>query len=186
MSNLYFIALIPNQKIRQKVLELKNEIKDKYGAAHALKSPAHITLVMPFRRKEDEEEQFCRVIRETAIGMKPFSIELEGFDVFAPRVLFIKIKKHESIAEVRKKLVRNLRNDAGFSPKETGSRFHPHMTIATRDLTEDNFEIAWREFSERTFHDQWLCDGIYLLKHNGRHWDIYKRYPFMSSSINPH
>ncbi|TVQ45318.1 MAG: 2'-5' RNA ligase family protein [Saprospirales bacterium] len=180
MSNLYFIALVPNQNIRQKVFELKNEMREKYGAAHALKSPAHITLVMPFRRKEAEEELFCRVIRETAADMKPFFIELEDFDVFAQGVIFIKVKDHENIIEVRKNLVKNLRNDAGFSPKETGSRFHPHMTIATRDLTEENFDSAWKAFSERTFQEKWLCESISILKHNGKHWDIYNSYPLMS------
>jgi 2'-5' RNA ligase len=55
--------------------------------------------------------------------------------------------------------------------------FNPHMTIAYRDLTKENFMAAWPEFESRPFHASFLVDHICLLKHNRRTWDILHRAP---------
>ena len=47
---LYFIALIPGKELKEKVRAVKERMKADYNAGHALKSPAHITLQMPFKR----------------------------------------------------------------------------------------------------------------------------------------
>ena len=43
INPLYFIALIPETRIMENVRVLKEEMRLKFNASHALKSPAHIT-----------------------------------------------------------------------------------------------------------------------------------------------
>ena len=62
----YFIALVPESPLRDEVDDFKREIKDRFGAAHALKSPAHITLQMPFHWLESEEHLLEKCLREFA------------------------------------------------------------------------------------------------------------------------
>ena len=75
----YFIALVPNSGIMNSVHALKTEIRDRFGAAHALKSPAHITLQMPFHKLESEEPRLITCLREFASREMPFHVTLDGF-----------------------------------------------------------------------------------------------------------
>lgn len=177
-TKLYFIALIPPEALREKVRGLKEEMKECFGAGHALKSPAHITLQMPFKREEKEEAQLISDLAAFAQIQHPFSIQLSGFDCFAPRVIYLKPIGYEPITELHDQLSTFLLENMGFQEDEVNARFHPHMTIATRDLRKNAFRMAWAEFEHRPFTGKFVADSFFLLKHNGRHWDIYRQLAF--------
>lgn len=176
MKNLYFIALVPGEQLRDRVKQLKYEMRDRYGAKHALKAPAHITLQMPFRKEEGFEKQLIKELKNFAETQNPFNIELSGFDCFEPRVIFIKIADHEPIQSLYSNLRNHLIEKLDFEPAKLKSEIHPHMTIATRDLKENSFYEAWEEFKSRPFEAQFQANSITLLKHNGKHWEIYKEF----------
>lgn len=175
---LYYIALLPGEELRERVKVLKFEMKERFGASHALKSPAHITLQMPFRMEEKDEERITLPLAECANESAPFEIQLNGFDCFPPRVLFVKVMNHEPINELHYRLRPFLLGKTGLTDKQVSGRIHPHMTIATRDLTEDAFNRAWPEFKIRPFEGNFFANHLTLLKHNGKCWDIYREFPF--------
>lgn len=177
-SHLYLLALVPPEGIRDRVHSLKLEIKARFNAKHALKAPAHITLQMPFRRPENEEEEMIRKLELFSSGQQTFNVDLDGFDAFEPRVLFIKITDHAPIIQLHHQLNKVLIEELDFATDQIKSTLHPHMTIATRDLTEPNFEKAWPEFKERPFNESFEADSLSLLKHNGKHWERFKRFSF--------
>ena len=177
-KQLYLIALIPHEKLKNDVRKLKLEMKERFQASHALKAPAHITLQMPFRRDEEFEETLTSKLESFAEGQQPFNIHIDGFDAFPPRVLFLKIDNHEPIADLHSDLQPVLRESLDFSDKEIMDRFHPHLTIATRDLSKKMFYKAWPEFKERKFRASFTVDSLHLLKHNGKHWDLYMEFGF--------
>ena len=177
-KHLYLIALVPGPGLRERVRSLNEEMRDRYGASHALKSPAHITLQMPFRRVVSEEPTLIKTLKTFASGQKPLKVRLSGFDCFPPRVLYVKIVNPELLAPLHKDLQEVLRKELGFPGKESNFRFHPHMTIATRDLTEEAFHEAWHEFSGRGFEATFEVRSLFLLKHNGRTWDLFREFPF--------
>ena len=176
--NLYFIAILPPPELREKVRSLKCEMRDKYGASHALKAPAHLTLFMPFRREKKEEKLMTESLKGFSEKQSPFPIELNGFDHFSDRVIFIRIADHTPLIELRNALMPVVEKELSFSPAETGERFHPHLTIATRDLSPDAFSRAWPDFRERPFSDRFQASGISLLKHNGKYWDVFQNFAF--------
>ena len=47
--NMYFIALVAPEEINTPILKWKTWFRDNFGCTVALKSPAHITLIPPFR-----------------------------------------------------------------------------------------------------------------------------------------
>ena len=183
-ADLYFIALVPPAPVRERVRALKLEIQQRFGAGHALRSPAHITLQMPFRLQSEFKEKLVEVLRQLAGMQHPFTIELEGFDCFAPRVIFIKIKDHEPVIALEKQLKPLLLKQQFLSTEATGFPFHPHMTIATRDLEEPAFIKAWAEFKDRLFHRAFEVSSLFLLRHNGSYWDIFKEFEFGSQDSN--
>ena len=178
IDNLYFIALIPDDKLRAEVKSLKEELETNFGASHALKSPAHITLQMPFRRPEHDEQYIIKSLEEFCKEQTSFDIYLEDYDCFEPRVIFIRVKYHQPIIDLHKSLNDVLVSKLNFNSKVLTDKLHPHMTIATRDVTEEAFEQAWPKYKSKTFNAFFRTNSLFLLKHNGKHWDIFKEISF--------
>ncbi len=177
-KKLYLIALVPTREIRGEVKQLKLELKKDYNASHALKIPAHITLQMPFTRKASEEEHIIETLQRFAGEQTPFKINLDGFNSFPPRVLFINIVNHQPIRELSQKLNSTLIDSKLVSENRVNNDLHPHMTIATRDLEEQDYHKAWDEFQDREYKNSFTAKSLFLLKHNGKNWDIFREFEF--------
>lgn len=183
-SQLYFIALLPDSTLRNQIRSLKQEMKDRFNAKHALKSPAHITLQMPFRREENEDARIINTLVEFTASQNPFTLNLDGFGAFPPRVIFINISNPEPVIQLHKNLKSLLTRSLGFEPNDLISKIHPHMTIATRDLTTAAFQAAWHEFKDRKFSASFTTDGLTLLKHSGTRWEIFQEFGFQKTNAS--
>jgi 2'-5' RNA ligase len=175
---LYLIALVPGEELRDRARELKLEMSRRFNASHALKAPAHITLQMPFRRDENAEAELCAQLEKFSSVRNSFEVMIDGFDAFPPRVIFLKIVDHQPVKDLHAALNHHLVKYLQFSQKELNDEIHPHMTIATRDLTKKMFHKAWPEFKGREFKASFTADSLHLLKHNGKHWEFFREFPF--------
>jgi len=180
-SNLYLIALIPHIELREQIKALKDEMKERFNAKHALKSPAHITLQMPFRYSNADEPHLIETLQKFAENQHAFSLNLSGFDCFSPRVIFVKVTEYEPMVLLHSKLKTVLSKKMDFEENAITQDIHPHMTIATRDLSVSNFKKAWKEYEKKEFEASFLSKSLFLLKHNGKSWDIYKEFFFKNS-----
>lgn len=149
-----------------------------FNAEHALKSPAHITLQRPFRCDLREEESVCSMLSNFAAQQSSFDVQLSNYDHFGNSTLFIKVVDHAPIAELHNRLKACLRNELSFPEKGLNPNLHPHMTIATRDLEPGYFENAWDFFQSRQFSASFRVKSLFLLKHDGKVWDILEEFPF--------
>ena len=84
---LYFVALVPPTAVKEQVKNMKLEIKEKFQVAHALKLPAHITLIPPVWLSEDQETQFITLLRSVSQDYKSFFIALSDFGHFIQRTI---------------------------------------------------------------------------------------------------
>ncbi len=175
-KKIYFISIVPPEEIRKKIKSLKEEMRERFHAKHALKAPAHITLQMPFRRDVSFEDKLIPELKKFAAKQQSFEIHLNGFDCFEPRVIFVKITNHNPVQALYSNLRDRLIDTLKFDPDKLKDEIHPHMTIATRDLKKAFFYEAWDEFKNRAFVDTFRTNSITLLKHNGKDWDIYKEF----------
>jgi 2'-5' RNA ligase len=176
--DLYFIALVPHRELREEMRKIKERMKAEHGAGHALKSPAHITLQMPFKRSSEDEPIISEALRRFVTGEKSFTVDLDGFGAFAPRVIFIKISEPEPVRALHSRLKEVLMTELHFSPAEIMKDVQPHITVATRDLTKEAFSEAWPELQKEEFKASFDVHSAFLLKHNGRNWDILEEFPF--------
>jgi uncharacterized membrane protein (DUF373 family) len=62
--------------------------------------------------------------------------------------------------------------------KENVVHVEPYVAVATRDLTREAFAAAWPELKEEEFNGSFSVNSLFLLKHNGRNWDILEKFPF--------
>lgn len=176
--NLYLIALIPHPFLREQIKSLKEEMKERFDAKHALKSPAHITLQMPFKRHVKEETHLIHTLKDFANRENAFTVNLFGFGCFTPRTIFVKVINQKPIIAVHERLIEVLMANMVFKENEITKKILPHLTIATRDLSIENFHKAWPEFEKRNFKSTFTAKSISLLKHNGKSWDIFKEFLF--------
>ena len=177
--SLYFIALLPHYTLREQVKAIKKEIEARYQAKHALKLPAHITLKMPFNINKEEEPILIKSLQELADRIPVFDVELSGFDYFKSGVIFIKCADHDPIIEIHNKLEQVFVQNLGIKKKEDPSRFYPHITIASRDLSAEFFGKSLGEFKNREFHASFEAESFFLFKHNGKTWDVYRKFFFI-------
>lgn len=175
---LYFIATIPDKTIRNEVVAFKKHIAAQYFSKAALTSPPHITLYPPFRWDESNEKIIETSLRDFSEKQQSFEIRLNEFACFMPRVIYIKPEKNNSLNILQSSLVDHLRLSINLSNPQNNRPYHPHMTIATRDLQKKYFYQAWEEFKNKEFIRDFLVKSIFLLKHNGKFWDIRNEYFF--------
>lgn len=175
---LYFIALVPHDGLREEIRKIKERIRDEYGACHALRSPAHITLQMPFSRSIADQAGISRALERFAQQEQPFMIELDGYGSFPPRVIFIRVSNPGPVMALHARLRVVLTDTLGFGQQEVSAELQPHMTVAARDLTKTAFSEAWPALQKKEYTGSFRAESIFLLRHNGRYWDILHEFPF--------
>jgi 2'-5' RNA ligase len=170
---LYFFALVPPEDIQTYVTKVKMDFKERFESVHALKSPAHITLIPPFRYKYSAESQLIKTLDIFSSQELKFKQKLQDFGFFPPRVIFIKVDKSENLRNMFHRFKMHMDSKLNLSSLTRGPvRFSPHMTVAFRDLTKENFNKAKPLYEEKQISFEFIVCGISLLKHNGKRWEI--------------
>lgn len=181
---LYFIALIAPAGIRKEIENFKKEIKEKYKAKHALKLPAHITLQIPFRMDEKKERILLKKLEKFAVLQPAFEVKLNGFGKFSRNVIFVKVEDHKPVVHLYENLQELIQKQLELKDHEKTSKIHPHLSIASRDLSRQQFSQAWNDFRDREYSAAFTADNLSLLKHNGKTWDIYRKFHLKNSNIS--
>ena len=169
----YFIAIVPPEPVYQELHQLKKYCFEKYGTKCALRSPPHVTLHMPFLWKEKNENRLIERLTAFCQTQTNFELLLSGFSCFAPRVIFVAVDKNKALTNLQRQLVRFCRSEFNLlNANYREQPFHPHITIAFRDLKKRMFDEAWQEFSIMPFNQKFCLHTIALLKHDGHRWNI--------------
>ena len=139
---MYFLAILTPPQVNSKVLEWKYYMREHFGCVVALRSPAHITIIPPFWMNQELESQLIQDVESFSSEKKPIKIELEDFDAFRPKVIFLHVKPNQWLAILRAELEDYLMSKATYPIKREERPFHPHVTIANRDLLRKDFPLA--------------------------------------------
>lgn len=173
---LYFIALLPDERLLEEITQIKKEIRTRFGPNHALKLPPHITLQIPFNMPQDREPILEENLQNFSRNEEKFEIRLDGFGAFKPRVIYIKIQQPEALVQLHERLQEMLMHSIGLSEREQVENLHPHVTLATRDVKKEVFKEMWSEFRNREFSAAFKAEELYVFKHNGKTWDIWQKF----------
>lgn len=174
MLKKYFIAIVPPEPLLSQIQELKTSIFETYDTKGALRSPGHITLHMPFIWEEEKEEKLISTLQNFSFE-KEFQITLSDFSCFEPRVIFINVQENEFLFQLQQQLVKYCKQNLQlFNQSDDMRGFHPHVTIAFRDLKKPLFYKMWEVYKNKTFEASFNCKNICLLKHLDDRWEVYK------------
>ena len=172
MVSMYFIAIVLPGHLDEKIRAYKNAMFEKYQCRVGLKSPAHITLIPPFWMETEKEEKLISDISALSSRFAPFPMATDHFAAFKPRTIFIATTPSESLTVLKKTTDHFFDSRSDYQLKIDRRPFHPHITIATRDLHKKDFFECWPGFAEKKFKEEWVADGLSLLRHNKKNWDV--------------
>lgn len=173
----YFLAIIPPEPVFSEVQQLKNYFKENYNSKASLNSPPHITLHMPFAWKNKKEKHLLERLAHFATTQHAFEISLENFKAFAPRVIYLHVPDNPVLISFQKEMERFCKREFQlFNANRLDHAYHPHLTLAFRDLKKDFFVKAWDDFKTRTYSANWLVQSFSLLQHTGTCWTERERF----------
>jgi 2'-5' RNA ligase len=183
-QRLYFVALLPPQEIQDYANQIKQYFADKYASRHAQKSPPHITLQPPFKWEDAEVPRLEEYLKDFASVRESVPITLKGFGAFAPRVIYINVVRSLELMTLYSDLIMYLESNLGIVDKVGKTRpFAPHMTVAFRDLTKQNFKTAWSEFEKQQLHFEFTAFDLKLLLHDGRRWNVKSEFSLQNAYL---
>ena len=178
-KKMFFVAVMPPDPLQEEVRKIKLIFRDNYGSGHALNSPAHLTLIPPFYWPANLEPDLIRSLDQFSAGEAPFTVSLSGFGAFSPRVIFIDVALNDQLVGLQHRLKEFMDNQWRISERLRDNKpFNPHMTVAFRDLSRQNFHRAWAEFREKTFNDDFSVNKIILLWHDHKQWNVHHQAHF--------
>jgi 2'-5' RNA ligase len=171
----YFIAIVLRDDLLAKAEAIKQELYERYGLKGALRSPAHITLHRPFEWKEEKESTLVEALEKFEFR-PPFHLYLNGFSCFEPRVIYLDLKKNEHLYELHNQLAAHCRIHLRLLNETDDLRgFHPHVTVAFRDLKKPLFYELWKKFKDEKFTGAMEVKEFSLLKLENK-WEIIRNF----------
>jgi 2'-5' RNA ligase len=146
--SLFYIAIVCPDSVEEKIKNYKLYMEEQYGCRSALKSPAHLTIVPPFRAEDEMEKHLLDFVQTFNMGMLPVDITLDGYGNFGDRVLFVDVAPNTALTSLEQEAMQEFSNQFpaiifGMKPE-----FNPHVTIATRDIPEGKLAEAKTYFEE--------------------------------------
>jgi len=174
-DNLYFIALIPQQELCDEINNFKNDFAKRFNSKKALKVMPHITLKAPFKLTADVHADLLKWFANLHFTGKAFTVELKDFGAFQNGhrpVVFINPVMNNELSSLQKTIITSFNNYCPEQAHSTDLQFKPHITIAYRDLSLQQFHEAWKEYKTKHFHALFEVTGVCLLQHDTRQWNI--------------
>jgi 2'-5' RNA ligase len=153
---------------------IQEYIATHFESQAALRSPPHMTLVAPFYADDIGVQRVAEALEQVKHG-HPLNFHLKGFDHFGRRVVFVHVRPDAELSTLASNLVRSL-IDAGLDVKEETREYHPHVTVAFKDLTPRMYTHVWDYVQSQDIDEGFEVDRVTLLRLREGRWTIDKEF----------
>jgi len=173
----YFLAIVIPPPLFEKVEAVKQNLFEQHGLKGALRSPAHITLHRPFEWKEEKEKVLIEGLN--AFNFSPvFNIELNNFSFFEPRVIYVDVLPNNDLLALHNALKMYAKKELKLFNEVNDMRgYHPHITVASRDLKKPMFYELKTSFENQKLSGTFNCGNFSLLKLEKK-WELLQTFSF--------
>ncbi len=172
---IYFIAILVEGEAGETITGFKQDAARQFGASRALNSPPHLTLIPPFTLPAEALQALSEVLSGFMAGHPMPVVRLLNFNCFSPRVIYVDVESNPELSNFQQALETHLEQQLSIrTDRQYG--FHPHVTIAFKDLREAVFPEAWAYFSTQIFAHAFQPPGIALLQHTGSCWEVKSKF----------
>lgn len=176
VENLYLIAIIPPESIREDIQKFKEDFRQRFFSETASKVITHITLKTPFKLPFEKAEELKKWFERLYVGVEPFEIELKNFGAFhnpEHPVIYVNPSMTTQLYSLQNEIIRSFHV---IYPQikilDIEHKFKPHVTVAYRDLSPEAFHKAWSEYQSKKYYAVFPVENFYLLQHDTRKWNI--------------
>lgn len=175
MQRKYFIAIVLENEMFEKAETVKRELFEVYGLKGALRSPAHITLHRPFEWKEEKETQLIQTLKTFSFSSS-FELEFTNYSFFEPRVIYIDVKPHQLLNQLQSQLALFCQKNLKLLNDVADLRgFHPHVTVAFRDLKKPLFYELRKVFKHKSMSGAMEVKRFSLLRLE-KQWEVIENF----------
>ena len=173
----YFLAIVIPQPLFDKVEAVKQKLFEQHGLRGALRSPAHITLHRPFEWKEEKENVLIERLKAFNFNHN-FCVELNNFSFFEPRVIYVDVLPNNDLLTLQDALKTHAKKELKLFNEVNDLRgYHPHVTVASRDLKKPMFYELKTNFENQKLSGTFNCIDFSLLKLEKK-WEVLQTFSF--------
>ena len=167
----YFIAIVLPPPVFEEAEKIKHELYLTHSLKGALRSPAHITLHRPFEWKEEKENTLIEKLNTFKFSGE-LQIELNNFSFFEPRVIYVDVLPSKELILLHNSLKNFAKTELKLFNEVTDLLgFHPHVTVASRDLKRPMFYELVPDFKTKKLNGVFNCNSFCLLKLEKK-WEV--------------
>src|SRR5687768_5587649 len=163
----YMLLANPDEAVSEKIMVEKKYFEDKYEAEIATKTLPHITIAT-FLAKEILEDRIGRLLQNICNQHYSFTVALNNFSGFPAKEIFIRVQNPQPFQRMTNGLqaLDDMLQTNDCPPLQLTAK--PHLPIA-RQLDEEIYDIAVKEYTAREFYEQFTVDKLVLLKRDSRY-----------------
>lgn len=170
MMDLYFAGISVPEPYSLTIRKMQEVFRDTFGAVHALNSPPHITLIPPFRASSDDFDWLINSFCDLLADVDRFPIQISDFGSFGEKVVYVNVCISNHLRDLYERLSEPF--EARFPAIEIRSRaFHPHVTLASRDLPPGQFSSSMRWLGTMQLKASFTVESVTFYRHHLRHWE---------------
>ena len=97
-------------------------------------------------------------------------MRVKGVDTFGKRVIFLDIKAEQDLYTFQSDLKKFLKTQVHLPDELSDRNYHPHMTVAFKDLKRQIFEAVFQEVKEAKLESEFQISELTLLKRLNGKW----------------
>ena len=174
-QQLYFIAIVLPPQLCAEITHFKEDFVTRFNSRHALRVKPHITLKAPFSLPAEQQAELHDWFTQIPVPVTAFQQELKDFGAFDNRrnpVIYVHPVMNNALYQLQKEVLFQFKKKfpkANISQNE--SSFHPHITIAYRDLQPHLFKKAWEEYKTQKYEAVFEVSSFELLQHKTKSWE---------------
>lgn len=169
---MFYIAIVCPEPVNEVVLSSKNWMRQHFGSKAALKSPAHITLIPPFLMEERLIDTLTETLSLFSFDTPSIDLQVRNFNHFTKRVIYAQVEEQPILTDLKTALEKYLVQQPALGIRQELRSFHAHITVAARDLKEDDFAAAWEHFSTQQYEADFSATAFSLLQLKGPKWEV--------------
>lgn len=182
--NLKLIALLLPDSLSDQVKKEQLFIANSWGPKRTLRTPPHITLIPPISVTDAEEDQLQNLAEKISKVVRSFTLQLNGYGSFKPKVIFIRPEDSPELNDLqitwRKGLLATMPQVLDQYPERP---YHPHLTLAHRDVTPEQFKNIWNYYAQQEYKASFKVDNFWILRHETNQWMPENKFNFGNHNL---
>lgn len=159
-----WVGIVVSKKTFNEIFKIEKSIAEKYKTYYNFKGKIgpHITITHQENINKKDFNQIEKIVSEISKKTKPFKIKIKCVRRFyKPIVIYMNVLKSTKLNKLNKELSNNLRK---FGKVRRYRKYTPHVTIANKDITKENFKKAFKELKNKKLSYEFNVNKLYLGK----------------------